>query len=83
MKAKWTLLSPRLRNNGPPLRDINHQPLSPDICLYVFKFSGRKHTSSVFTFHVNRQPLRLHFKPENPASSQTQRRQVACTAQAK
>lgn len=28
------------RNNGPPLRDINHKPLSPDVCLYVLKSSA-------------------------------------------
>lgn len=55
-----SLVPQAVRNNGPPLRDINHKPLSSDICLYIFKFSDRKHTSSLFTFHVNREPLRLH-----------------------
>lgn len=62
MKAKWTLLSRRLRNNGPPLRDINHQPLSPDICLYIFKFSGRKHVLRGYL--LCQQTASLHFKPE-------------------
>lgn len=63
MKAKWTRLSRRLRETKALLCDINHQPLSPDICLYIFKFSGRKQVLRVYLLRQHT-ATQAAFKPE-------------------